>query len=105
MCKRTIAQLMELPGRVYVWLGTEDAAEDFFIGAEAEGFIFCDGEKPSNKHKDCIIAVNRDGTLNYVGFAGHAAFGSGTKTIGDEPLIRVDYQRYISGDSDYIYSD
>ena len=97
MCKRTIAELMNLPGRVYVYLEDEETAEEFFALAEEEGFLFEDGAKPSEKQKDCIIAVNKNHTLNYVGFAGHAAFGSGAKTVGDEPLIRVDFRRYISG--------
>ena len=103
MCKRTIEELMNLPDRVYVYMEDEETAEEFFIRAEEEGFVFGDGEKPSKKQRDCIIAVNKSRTLNYVGFAGHAAFGSGTKMLGNEPLIRVDYRRYASGDRDYIY--
>ena len=103
MNKRTIAELMDLPGRVYVYLEDEETAEEFFARAEEEGFVFGDGEKPSKKQRDCIIAVNKNRTLNYVGFVGHAAFGSGAKMLGDEQLIRVDYRRYASGDRDYIY--
>ena len=102
MSKRTIADLMGFPGRVYVYLEDDAAAEKFFIQAEEEGFVFGDGAKPSEKQKDRIIAVNKNRTLNYVGFVGHAAFGSGTRTVGRQPLIRVDYNRYISGDRDYI---
>ena len=64
--------------------------------------MFGDGAKPSEKQKDCIIAVNKNRTLNYVGLVGHAAFGSGTEAVGGQPLIRADYNRYISGDRDYI---
>ena len=103
MSKRAIAELMGLPGRVYVYLEDEETAEEFFVRAEEEGFVFGDGEKPSKKQRDCIIAVNKNRTLNYVGFAGHAAFGSGTKMLGNEPLIRIDYRRYASSDRDYIY--
>ena len=102
MCKRTIAMLMDLPGRVYIYMEDDETAGRFFADAEAEGFVFGDGEKPSNKHKDRIIAVNKDRTLNYVGSAGHAAFGSGTKTMGDCSLIRVDYKRYAAGDPEYM---
>ena len=102
MSKRTIATLMDLPGRVYVYLEDEKTAEEFFVRAEEEGFVFGDGEKPSKKQRDCIIAVNKNRTLNYVGFVGHAAFGSGTGTVGGQPLIRVDYSQYISGAWDYI---
>ena len=102
MSKRTIEELTDLPGRVYVYLEDEEAAEEFFARAQEEGFLFGDGKRPSEKPRDCIIALNKDRTLNYVGFAGHAVFGSGTKTVGGQPLIRVDLRRYISGEDDYI---
>ena len=79
MSKRTIEELMNLPGRVYVYLEDEKTADEFFARAEEEGLVFGDGEKPSKKQRDCIMAVNKNCTLNYVGFAGHAAFGNGAK--------------------------
>ena len=97
MSKRTIAELMDLPGRVYVYLEDEETAEEFLVRAEEEGFLFGDGEKPSKKQRDCIMAVNKNRTLNYVGFAGHAVFGSGTETVGGQRLIRIDYRQYASG--------
>ncbi|MBQ3356128.1 MAG: hypothetical protein IJG45_03340 [Oscillospiraceae bacterium] len=92
---KTIKQLSELDGRVYVYLSADRLCDLFLRRAEDEGFRFCDGEKPTRKRKDCIYAVNKDMTLNYVGFAGHAAYGSGCERIGAQRLIRVDYGTYI----------
>ena len=103
MKKRSIEALMNLNGRVYVYLDNEEAAEQFFTQAEAEGFTFGDGERPTARHRDCIMAVNKDHTISYVGFVGHMAFGSGTESVGNEPLIRVDYRRYLTGEEDFLY--
>ena len=102
MKKRTIEELMNLNGRVYVYLDNEETAEQFFTQAEAEGFMFDDGERPTARHRDCIMALNKNRTIGYIGFVGHMAFGSGTGSVGSESLIRVDYRRYRSGE-DFLY--
>lgn len=48
--------------------------------------------KPTERHTSDIIAVNNDFTINYVGSVGHVAFGSNVKRIGEENLIRIDYE-------------
>jgi hypothetical protein len=45
------------------------------------------------------MAVNRNLTINYVNSIGKIAFGSGTKKIGDEKLIRIDFEKYILGEN------
>lgn len=49
------------------------------------------------------MAVNENGTINFVGANGRIAFGSGAKKIGDKTLVRVDYEKYINGNDDYFY--
>ena len=103
MTARTIKELSSLDARVYVYLPKVEIAEQFMRDAEAEGFTFRDGAKPTERTADSIMAVNSDGTLNYVGFVGHVAFGSGTRMIGDKLLLRVDYAKFRSGDEDYFF--
>ena len=67
----------------------------FFQQAERENFTFSDGVKPTLKPTTDIIAVNHDMTLNYVGTNGRIAYGSNAPTIGDETLIRIDFEKYI----------
>ena len=88
----TITELSHLPGRVYVHLTTSELARQFMQQAEAEGFSFADGIKPTKREAPNIIAVNPDHTINYVGTIGRIAFSSNAKTVGGKPLIRVDYQ-------------
>ena len=63
--------------------------------AEAEGFTFCDGIKPTGRKAEEIMAVNPDFTLNYVGTNGRIAYGSGVKKVGNKDLVRIDYETFI----------
>lgn len=92
---QTIKQLSQMDGRVYVFFRTDDLCQDFLSQAEQEGFTFQDGAKPKERHTGDIIAVNNDSTINYVGSVSHVAFGSNVKRIGEENLIRIDYEDYI----------
>ena len=93
---KTIKNLSRMNGRVYVYLANSDVGEKFLLQAEQEGFTFTDGAKPTERCYAEIMAVNRDITINFVGMNGRIAFGSGAKTIGNETLIRIDFEKYIS---------
>ena len=107
MSNRTIKNLAEKKGRVYVYLADRKIGEQFMKQAESEGFTFSDGVKLSQPDRGyaTIMAINHDNTINYVGANGRIAFGGGFKKVGDEKLIRVDYQKYSDGDKNYIYGD
>lgn len=96
---KTIRELAEMKGRVYVRLADETVGKLFLEQAEREGFTFGDGVKPTERNWSEIMAVNHDGTINYVGANGRIAWGSGAKTLGKEELIRVDYREYSSSDT------
>lgn len=89
---KTIKELSEMDGRVYVHLASAEKAERFLRQAEEEGFTFADGVKPTERHCSEIMAVNHDRTINYVGYVGHMAYGSGTDEVNGEKLIRVEYE-------------
>ena len=92
---KSIRELSQMDGRVYVYLRTTEISEKFLEEAEKEGFTFCDGLKPTERKAETIMAVNPDLTLNYVGTNGRIAFGSGAKRIGSQKLIRIDYDRLL----------
>ena len=92
---KTIKQLSQMDGRVYVFFFFFSLCQQFLSQAEQEGFTFQDGAKPTERHTSDIIAVNNDYTINYVGSVGHVAYGSNVKRIGEDNLIRIDYEEYI----------
>lgn len=101
---RTIEELAKMNGHVYVRLNGKENVDKFMKQAEEEGFTFADGRKPTSREGAEIMAVNRDNTINFVGVAGAIAFGSGAKKIGDEDLIRVDFEKYMNGEEDFSVS-
>ena len=99
---RNVTELSKMKGRVVVYLKDSVIGRKFMRDAEEEGFTFGDSIKPTSNPLDSVIAVNRDWTLNYVGYIGHLAFFEGA----DEPdtgWIRIDYEKYILGEEDYFY--
>lgn len=92
---KTITELSKPNGRVYVYLRTPEIGERFLRQAEQEGFTFSDGEKLTARHYSEVMAVNRDRTINYVGTNGRIAYGSRVTKIGNEPLIRIDYENLL----------
>lgn len=100
---RTIEELSKKNGRVYVYLANVAIGEHFMQQAEAEGFMFEDGAKPTERCYAEIMAVNGNKTINFVGSIGRIAFGSGAKYVGEKELIRVDFEKYIKGEKDYEY--
>lgn len=71
--------------------------------AENEGFAFGDGEKPTARPGNNLYVVKRDWTISHVGWAGHMAFQS-AKSVGGQELIRVDYERYLLGEEEFLFA-
>lgn len=98
---RTVSALLKHKGRVYVYLHGSNLGRLFLKQAEEEGFTFSDGAKPTEREWDSVFALNRDWTINYVGYVGRIAFRC-AKMVGKEMLIRVDYGQYLCGAKDYL---
>ena len=99
---RTIANLLNLDGRVYVYVPSKNIRRLFLKNAQDEGFMFADGVKPTRRRAyDDIYALNKDFTLNFVCYIGHIAFNH-PEVPNDYNLIRVDYAAYLSGTENYI---
>lgn len=81
-------------GRIYIFLADDFVGNRFMENAEKEGFVFGDGIKPTERNYANIIAINRDMTINYVGFVGRVAFQFADK-IGDQQLIKIDYRELL----------
>ena len=83
---KTIKELASMGERVYVYLKDKKTAQRFLHDAEAEGFTFGDGVKPTDRHWSDLYAIHPNGALNYVGAIGHIEYGSKA-----DSCIRVEY--------------
>ncbi len=84
-----IKDLINKEKKVYILLKNDDVAEHFMRAAEAEGILFSDGVKPTQRKVDDIIALNSDGTICYVGYLGRMYRNS-------EQCICIDYENMIN---------
>lgn len=66
--------LSEYESRIYIYLANGEIGRKFLRDAEDEGFTFGDGVNPTARENDGIFAINKNMTVNYVGFIGHLAF-------------------------------
>ena len=57
--------------------------------AEKEGITFADGVLPTQRKADDIMALQKDGTICYLGWAGRMCFHSMQKNV-----VRIDYKEY-----------
>lgn len=87
---KTIKELASMGERVYVHIADEETALKFLQQAEAEGFTFGDGVKPTDRHWSDLYAIHADSTLNYVGSVGRIEYGSGADSV-----VRVDYSQVL----------
>lgn len=84
------------PRHTFIYCRSRNIAARFLADAEAEGFTFGDGQRPTAKEYSDIYSLHDDLTISYTGWAGHLAFRNG---VGN--LVRIDYGRYIAGAPDY----
>ena len=71
----------------------------FTLSEMMEYFHWTKYTRPGNN----LYVVNRDWTISHVGWTGHMAFQS-AKRIGEQELIRVDYEKYLLGEEEYLFS-
>ena len=102
MENRTIKNLAEMDGRVYLYFSSKETKRRFMRQAANEGVTFQDGVCVMARPNDNIMALNHDMTVNFIGFAGNMAFRHPEAVVGDERLIRVDFQKYMDGENEYI---
>lgn len=98
---RTIASLLAEDKKVYLWMADKKVAMQFLQDAEAEGFMFEDGVKPTARDTAAIFRIfskEKRMLLCYVGAVGHMAFQA-----AKDDTVRIDYQKFASGANDYMY--
>ena len=101
--KRTIKDLTDLQGRVYLYFSDSTIRDQFITDAGEEGVTYGDGVSLTEREPDSIMALNVNMTVNFVGMYGRMHFLQASEQERREnPLIRVDYGRYAAGDEYFI---
>ena len=93
---RTVKELLKLEGRTLIYCRRMQTYVCLIGNARREGF-----KTPSKV--DSILALKDNMSLCNVREAGRAAFYNPKSVAGH--INRVDYEKYIHGDDDYMYID
>lgn len=77
-----LKEIIEKYGTVYIHLDGIESETEFLHQAEAEGFLFGDGIKPTEKAPSDFFAIHSNGTINYINTIGRIAYKvHGVKTL------------------------
>lgn len=94
---RTIKELVGKEEKIYIVFKDKATQFRFQSDAEKEGITFGDGAKPTNRPIDDIMALKADNTICFLGWAGRMCYHNRR-----ERILRVDYAKYVDGESDYV---
>ena len=95
---RTIKELISNEKKVYILLKSKAIQYRFMSDAECEGITYGDNVKPTERPVDDIMALQSNGTICFLGWAGRVCYHYAIQNN----IIRVDYEKYINGDADFI---
>lgn len=94
---RTIKELLQHAKKVYIVLPTKAMQYRFMSDADREGITFSDGMRATDRMAGDIMALLPAGHICFVGWAGRMCF-----KLGGNAVLRVDYEKYISDEDDYL---
>ena len=97
---RTIKELIGKEEKVYILLRTKAIRYRFMSDAALEGITYGDGVPATDREADDIMALRPDGTICFLGWAGHMCYHHSKDTA-----IRIDYEKYINGAEDYVITE
>ena len=94
---RTIRELVGKEEKVYILLRSKSIRYRFMADAAMEGITYGDGLPATDREVDDIMALCPNGTICFLGWAGHMCYHHSEGSV-----LRIDYERYISGAEDYL---
>ena len=94
---RTIKELLQYGKKVYLVLHTKAMQYRFMSDADREGITFSDGVRSTDRMAGDIMALLPSGHICFVGWVGRMCFKQGGNTV-----LRVDYEKYINAEDDYL---
>lgn len=94
---RTIRELISKEEKVFIVLRSKPIRFRFMANAAMEDITFGDGVPATDREVDDIMALQPNGTICFLGWAGHMCYRHSEGSV-----LRIDYEKYIGGAEDYI---
>ena len=97
---RELKDLVKDNEQVWIYCENESLQSKFLNQAETEGFMALNGQKPTELFHHQLYGINSDMTMGYLAIMIWCL--SFPKDGSVDPHLRVNYEKYISGEEDYI---
>ncbi len=94
---RTVKQLINKEKKVYVKLNNNAIGYRFLSDAQREGLTFSDGTEPCTRMPDDVMAISIKGEISYLCWAGRMVYAN-----ANDLIVKIDYEKYINEEQDYI---
>ena len=95
---RLLKDLITNYSKVWIYCENEGSQEKFLKQAEEEGFLALNGQQPTELFHHHLYSINDDMTMGYLS----NMIWCMTFQTGMDKHVRIDYEKYISDDEDYI---
>ena len=96
----TLKDLLKQSSSVYIFCETEEIQINFLNQSEKEGFLALNGQKPTELFHQNFYGINDDMSIGYVS---SMCWTLSYRNLHEDTNLRVNYDRYTSGEDDYIY--
>ena len=94
----TLKSLIENHETVWFYCATKNLQRGFLEQAENEGFVTLNGQKPTELFDQYFYGINDDMSMGYLS----NMIWCLTFQTGGDTHVRVDYEKYITDEDDYI---
>ena len=98
---RTLKLLIENKPDVWIYCRNECLQRYFLWQAENEGFLAINGQNPISLNHHQLYAITNNMKLGYM--SAMVWVLSAKSKIKRNPPTRIDYEKYLAGESDYLY--
>lgn len=96
---RLLKRLIEDNDNVWIYCKNEDLANKFLLQCDEEGFLALNGMKPTELFRHELYGISSDMTIGYLA----GMIWSLTLQDDQDDHVRIDYEKYISNEEDYIW--
>ena len=101
--ERTVTNLLKTDGFIFLRFTNIICFKEFMQKAEDEGFVFRGGGCPTKAEYSNLLFVDETKAFGYAHSVLRMAFSGGFQTVSDKRVSRIDVEKYLRGDEDYIW--
>ncbi len=95
---RLLKDLLKSDSTVWICCESDDSKERFLHQAEEEGFIALSGIKPTELFHHRLYGISDDMTMGYLS---NMIWNLTFRSV-DDKHVRIDYEKYMVDEEDYV---